>query len=512
VTLTPASVSDVSVAWHTVEGTASTADFVAASGTLVIPAGAHGGSIEVKVRADTLKESAEAFTVALTSATGATLGDKSGTVTIRQATAAGLALGDVTLTEPESGSLQIAVPATLRSAAAAAVTFNWMLVAGTAGIGVDAPAASGTSTILKGSLGTLVYVAISGDKVPEATETLTLLVTSVTGAALAGDTGVISIRNNPTDDFGWVPPASVLSGNGNVLYIESPVGDYIGEGQTFAYTPATALLQVTATRTHLRLSANGQTWWYLDIGEPDAARLTPGYYPDAPRYPFSVPGVSFVGDGRGCNTSAGRFIVDSVAYLLGSLSQVTARFEQQCEGGGPALHGYLRWSSLDRSGPPAPKPASDFTWTPPKGAVPATGNYLYVSSPLGDYIGGGQTFLDTDPTYTFTTNNSWTRPIMRVVMPSYAHWWYLTLAAKYNQPQLAIGYYPDVERAPFNNPATGGLDFSGDGRGCNTSVDSFAVDQIRYDAKGLVWIEVRFKQACEGSMTPLYGALRWTRP
>src|SRR5215212_911495 len=41
-----------SVAWRTVAGTASTADFVNASGTLSLAPGATGGSIAIQVRAD----------------------------------------------------------------------------------------------------------------------------------------------------------------------------------------------------------------------------------------------------------------------------------------------------------------------------------------------------------------------------------------------------------------------------------------------------------------------------
>ena len=34
--------------------------------------------------------------------------------------------------------------------------------------------------------------------------------------------------------------------------------------------------------------------------------------------------------------------------------------------------------------------------------------------------------------------------------------------------QLQRGYYADLRRYPFHNPAKGGLDWFGEGRGCNT--------------------------------------------
>jgi hypothetical protein len=210
----------------------------------------------------------------------------------------------------------------------------------------------------------------------------------------------------------------------------------------------------------------------------------------------------------------GRFIVDSVAYSGGLISQVTLRFEQSCETTGPAMHGYLRWSRSDATQPPAPGDPSQFTWSPPAGAVPATGNYLYVQSSSGDYIGQGKTFVDAPPAYAFAPSGTASFVTVHVSNPADSgDYWYLNLAARYNQTGLTTGYYPNVEPADgIYNPATGGMSFWGSGRGCNTSLGSFAVDQISYDAQGLASIQVRFVQNCEVNGTPLYGALRWTRP
>ena len=202
-----------------------------------------------------------------------------------------------------------------------------------------------------------------------------------------------------------------------------------------------------------------------------------------------------------------------MAYSNGAISQLTVRFQQSCGAlTDPGLHGYLRWSRDDPTAPPAPGPASDYAWQPPAGVVPATGNYLYIASPPGDMIAGGQTFLDTEPDYNFLGSaNSPLSVELSVAMPSYAHWWSLMLVGRYNQSALTTGYYPNVLDAPNNNPATGGLDFSGEGHGCPGGVRSFAVDQIAYDWQGLQSISVRFEQAC-GGPSPLHGALRWTRP
>ena len=76
--------------------------------------------------------------------------------------------------------------------------------------------------------------------------------------------------------------------------------------------------------------------------------LQPGYYADLRRYPFHNPargGLSWSGEGRGCNTLIGWFAVDSVTYLDGVLTAIDLRFEQHCGGGTPALHGVVRWAA-----------------------------------------------------------------------------------------------------------------------------------------------------------------------
>jgi len=54
----------------------------------------------------------------------------------------------------------------------------------------------------------------------------------------------------------------------------------------------------------------------------------------------AVPGLSFSGDGRGCNTVSGQFtITDAVFGTDGSVQRFAASFEQHCDGAGPALRG-----------------------------------------------------------------------------------------------------------------------------------------------------------------------------
>ena len=78
------------------------------------------------------------------------------------------------------------------------------------------------------------------------------------------------------------------------------------------------------------------------------SQLQPGFYPGLTRYPFNNPvlgGISWYGDGRGCNTLKGWFTVDNVTYdVNGVLTAIDLRFEQNCEGGTTALHGAIHWA------------------------------------------------------------------------------------------------------------------------------------------------------------------------
>jgi hypothetical protein len=137
------------------------------------------------------------------------------------------------------------------------------------------------------------------------------------------------------------------------LSMKSDPGDYIGGGQEYLYTLAdgdftaqrngydgVSLAFHTPTYTH---------WWYVDFAAADLAPLSPGFYPNAVRYPFQgpgQPGVSIVGDGRGCNTVVGSFQVLEVEYGSGSdITAFRATFEQHCEGGPASLRGEIRFNA-----------------------------------------------------------------------------------------------------------------------------------------------------------------------
>jgi hypothetical protein len=189
----------------------------------------------------------------------------------------------------------------------------------------------------------------------------------------------------------------------NLISLQSESGEFIGGGASYSYSNASALISVTASGRLLTLDVTGDQRWSASFLVPGAStRLEPGIYTGLTRWPFqdaSAGGLSWSGEGNGCNTLTGSFTVDKAVYIGDVLKVVDLRFEQHCEGVAAALRGSLHWSAYDDSppsGPVTPIPAG--LWQPTVGSLPATGNYVYLTSQSGDYIGQGATLLYTPAT------------------------------------------------------------------------------------------------------------------
>src|SRR6266705_1570815 len=131
---------------------------------------------------------------------------------------------------------------------------------------------------------------------------------------------------------------------GTLLFLSSQAGDYIGQGEGRLITPA------DGTFTASRNLDNGVSVDFAGAA-PMGTTLVPGAYEGATRWPFqaaSSPGLSVYGDGRGCNTLTGRFVVLEATYGAdGKVESFAADFEQHCESAAPALFGSIRYDAGD---------------------------------------------------------------------------------------------------------------------------------------------------------------------
>jgi hypothetical protein len=139
------------------------------------------------------------------------------------------------------------------------------------------------------------------------------------------------------------------------LFLRGEPGDYISGGSALFVGSADGAF-TAGLNYAIGVSVSFQapfpgSFWYLDFAAPGGAPLVPGAYEGATRFPFQslgVPGLSVGGDGRGCNTLTGRFIVHEMVYGTGDeIMSFAADFEQHCEGGAPALFGSIRFHAGD---------------------------------------------------------------------------------------------------------------------------------------------------------------------
>ncbi len=141
-------------------------------------------------------------------------------------------------------------------------------------------------------------------------------------------------------------------------------------------------------------------------------------------------------------------------------------------------------------------------------SVATAGSQLTLTSEPGDYIGQGQSYVykDADSAFKYSTNYD---NGITVSITNSNTWWTLNLAAPGNA-QIQPGVYEQAARFPFQPADKPGLDFSGNGRGCNTLTGKFKVSEVSYDTDGILTsLSATFEQHCEGNVAALYGTINY---
>lgn len=310
----------------------------------------------------------------------------------------------------------------------------------------------------------------------------------------------------------WSPPAGAVPANGNTIFLQSGSGEYIGQGRTYLYTQANANMVLNATTLGIEVRVYGDQGWNGNFLLPQGAgKLQAGYFKDLTRAPFAdraVGGLDWGGEGRGCNTIKGWVAIDNIVQTNGVLSALDLRFEQYCEGTGAPLRGQIHWTraNADNVVQPGPAPIPSSLWKVSPSAEMAAGNYLYLEGGYGNYISAGRTFAYNQSNATFRVRADGSHLVVGV---SGDQSWDGDFQGMQGMPQLTVGYYANLMRYPFHNPVLGGLQWSGEGRGCNRLDGWFVVDNVSYSGATLTAIDLRFEQRCDNETTPLRGQLHW---
>ena len=140
-------------------------------------------------------------------------------------------------------------------------------------------------------------------------------------------------------------------------------------------------------------------------------------------------------------------------------------------------------------------------------ALPGVTSWVMQSQP-GDYIGQGKNYSYSLSTGNLTVSRNYDNGVSFDYSDALDNWG-MSFAAPGNAT-IVPGVYTNGWRFPFQNSNQPGFDMSGDGRGSNTSVDQFTVNQAVYDASGnVVKFDATFIQHSEGAAAALTGEIKW---
>lgn len=312
-------------------------------------------------------------------------------------------------------------------------------------------------------------------------------------------------------------PSSVPS-TGNYVYLESQTGDILGGGLNYTYLSSDAQITFTYTEgdfpvTSSQFSVETRGWtsasgyFQLMAGQ---GKLVKGYYANQVVFNYALASVNWNGPAGWCNyndQTIGWFVIDEVSYKGKQLSAVRMRFQVSCDSASAALYGALNWAASNPLNPPAPvyPPPADL-WQPPKAAVPASGNYVYLEGQKGAVIYGPLN-------YTYTINETYFSakwvPFLNTLFLNFTneYWNSVELQPLYSMTLLERGYYANIQ-PPFGNPAMGRVGLISFNTSINNYTGWMAVDRIAYKGKDVTEFSVRFELVCANGNV-LHGAVGW---
>lgn len=190
--------SSVSVNYATSNGTATAgSDYTANSGTLTFASGEITKTVSVSTTDDAISESAETVNMTLSGATGgATISDPTGVGTINDndgTSPPSFAINNALVTE--GGNLVLTVTKT--GSTSSSFSVNYTTANGTATVGSDYIAGSGTLTFAAADTTKTITIATINDIAIESSETVLINLSGATGAAIISNArGIGTINDN----------------------------------------------------------------------------------------------------------------------------------------------------------------------------------------------------------------------------------------------------------------------------------------------------------------------------
>jgi len=252
------------------DGTANAADYTATNGTLTFAAGDTSKTVTVNITNDGIYEGSENFSLVLSNAANATIGDGTGIGTILDDGTGNNGTNDdrpafsingVTVNEG-AGTLTFTVSKSGNTTLPSTVDFA--TTDGTATT-ADYTATNGTLTFLAGETSKSVTVAITNDSVYEGSENFSLVLSNAANATIADNTGIGTILDDGTGSGGTnddrpafsINDVTVNEGAGTLTFTVTKSGNTtLPSTVDFAATDGTATTaDYTATNGTLTFAA-----------------------------------------------------------------------------------------------------------------------------------------------------------------------------------------------------------------------------------------------------------------
>ena len=198
ISLSGASGQEVDVDYATSDDAAmSGADYSAASGTAVIPAGSTSVQVPVQVIDDATFEADEVLALDLSAPFNATILDGHGVGTITNDDAVPtMSIDDVAAEEGNVGASVATFTVSLSNPSAYGASAEWATADGTAAAGSDYVAGTGSVSFDPGVTTQEIQVTVNGDTAYEPNETLTATLSNPAGAGLGSAIGTVTITSD----------------------------------------------------------------------------------------------------------------------------------------------------------------------------------------------------------------------------------------------------------------------------------------------------------------------------
>lgn len=289
--------------------------------------------------------------------------------------------------------------------------------------------------------------------------------------------------------------AAPASNNVSYLTLRGDPGDVLGGGASYAYTPATANLQVLLSDNYLQINVNGNESWSGRI-RPDSV-LQPGTY---------ATGFDWFGNNAmGCsNDRRALLVIDSMVLNAGALSAIDLHFDQACSATSPVQHGVLHWTAADTTRPPGPvNPPPPALWRAPAASTPSSGNYVFLSGGASDTAGVGRTVLLTQANAVFTLRTD-APYLLRLNMQADDD-----VRAEFQGNMTQAHFLPGYYGPTQSNPTIGRFSWYQGLDGCQAVTGWFVIDAVQYAGTDVQSFDARFEQNCGNTIPPLRGQVHW---